>query len=258
MINSTVTTISPKRAEQILKLNKTNRPMNGRHVDFLANEILSGNWKLNGESIKIGKDTLIDGQHRLRAIIQSGRAIKTLLLTGVDNETFDTIDTGKLRSGGDVLSILGEKHVNNLSALLILIKRYYKQKNFSGRYKASNIEIEKLLQEYPDARDFAGISPRCTGLIPPRVIEFCHYVTSKIDNDESDKFIHGLCTGNSLTARNPILVLRNKIMQSRLGGAKYSADAMIGMILKTWNLVRDGKKISRLAFKPGELVPKAK
>lgn len=258
MINTTTVTISPSKAEKMLEMNINNRPVSERHVDFLAGEIKAGNWKLNGESIKVGRDRIIDGQHRLYAIIRANKAIKTLVSTGLADDVFDTVDTGRNRTGSDILALRGEGYVTALSAMLLLTRRYYKQKNFGERGKVSNVELEKLLEEFPECRDFAGVGPKCTGLIAPRVIEFCYYVFSKVDKDDADKFIEQVCTGNNLPNRHPILALRNKIITAKLSGNKFHVDATIHMMFKAWSMVRAGKRTSRIAYKPGDKLVRAK
>ena len=46
----------------------------------------------------------MNGYHRLSACIEAGVPFRTLLVTGVPHETWTTVDTGKVRSAGDVLS----------------------------------------------------------------------------------------------------------------------------------------------------------
>ncbi len=49
-----------------------------------ANAMKSGEWKYNGESIKVCTDgSLLDGQHRLEACIESGVTFDTLLVTNL-------------------------------------------------------------------------------------------------------------------------------------------------------------------------------
>lgn len=257
MINSTVTTITPKKAKDMLKMNEGNRPLNAAHVDFLAGEIKAGNWKVNGESIKVGKTKLIDGQHRLSAIIQAGKSIKTLVSTGIDEDVFDTVDTGRNRGHGDILALVGERYVNNLAALLALLHRYY-DNDFVRTKKISNTEMELLLQKYPDARESVALKHRATGLLSPRIIHFCHYVFSKKDKDMADKFISQLCTGVDLSARSPVYAFRNKVLSAKLSGTKFESDVLIIMLFKAWNMTRAGKSTTRMSIKKGDKIERAK
>lgn len=258
-VNTNMMTINPKKAKAYLELNTGNRPLNDRHVAFLAEQIKSGHWQFNGEAIKISKtDKLMDGQHRLSAIIKAGRGIKSLVITGLEDTIFDTLDTGKLRSHSDVFALMGEKHVTNLPALLSLLSRYYDKDWSSHKDRISNVGMEALLERYPDARDFAGKAIRSPGLLSPRTIEFCHYVFSKKNKEEANEFITKLCTGNDLPARSPISAIRNKIMDAALRGSKYNGEAQIVLVFKAWNAVRSGASMSRPRYKPGEKIERAK
>ena len=97
-LNAAVVTIGPDLARYYLAKNKKNRLFNAKHVHFLANEIRTGNWKLNGDTIVLNDERLIDGQHRLMAVLMADLPITTLLVTGVSSDVFDTIDIGKKRT----------------------------------------------------------------------------------------------------------------------------------------------------------------
>jgi hypothetical protein len=50
---------------------------------------------------------LVDGQHRLAAIIEADLPIEVTVFTDVGAGTFDVLDTGKRRNAADVLAIEG-------------------------------------------------------------------------------------------------------------------------------------------------------
>lgn len=251
-------TLTPKKAEKYLEMNTENRPLKQSHVDFLASEILNGNWKCNGESIKVGKTRLIDGQHRLHAVIAAGKSIKTTVMTGLDDDCFDTVDTGINRTGGDILSLQGEISAIMLAALLKTLGRYYDY-DWKKPPRLSNTELEKLLDRFPDARAVVTHSDlKAPGLIPPRVIHFCYYIFKRKNKEQALDFMTKLCHGNDLNARSPIMAVRNRIMDSKLKGTKYHPDLLIALIFKAWNLYRDGKTATRLAIKQGDPLEKAR
>ena len=83
-MNTTIETIGPAYAEILLKRNTQNRPMQPHHVTYLVREMESARWMENGEPIIIGEDGLIkDGQHRLQAIIRSGKSYKFVIVRDV-------------------------------------------------------------------------------------------------------------------------------------------------------------------------------
>lgn len=101
--------VTPEMATEILENNPKNRPIKRLHLSFLCAELREGRWKFNGDAIRIATDgTLIDGQHRLEAVKQTGVPINTLIITGLDPDVFDTIDSGARRSSGYVIVYVGQ------------------------------------------------------------------------------------------------------------------------------------------------------
>jgi hypothetical protein len=77
------------------------------HVDYLAGCISRGEWLLTHQGIAFAPDgRLLDGQHRLMAIVKSGLPVQIQVSMGVQPDTFDVIDTGSVkRSASDVLHV---------------------------------------------------------------------------------------------------------------------------------------------------------
>ena len=58
--------ITPDMAAQMLERNTMNRNISQLNVTRYANDMASGAWEQNGETIKIAEDgTILDGQHPL-------------------------------------------------------------------------------------------------------------------------------------------------------------------------------------------------
>ena len=69
-------TITPEKAKSILQNNNANRPLNENHILFLAREMLAEQWMATPDTIKIGHHgNLLDGQHRLSALVESGNRL---------------------------------------------------------------------------------------------------------------------------------------------------------------------------------------
>jgi hypothetical protein len=109
--------ITPEIARRYFEANGPNRHISDVKVDSYARDILAGRWKVNGESIKFSKaGRLLDGQHRLLAVIKSGRPVQMMVTYGLDDDTMDTIDRGRPRSIGDLLSINMHDRVKSMHA----------------------------------------------------------------------------------------------------------------------------------------------
>ena len=126
-IRSTVEKITPEVAAKILEDSKTiqNRNVSDHHVEWLTSQMRDGRWVLNGEAIIVDEDgQLLDGQHRLWAVVNSGITIESLVTRGVERKAFPTIDTGAARTSSNTLTMTGEKNTKVLAAALGLLHRY--------------------------------------------------------------------------------------------------------------------------------------
>ncbi len=110
MIQAKLEKITPAMAEEYLKHNTNNyRAISDRRIKTYAADMRNGCWQVNGEAIEFAEDgTLLNGQHRLKAIIESGATVPILVVRGVKNDT-DIYDCG----GGRTIQQWG--HAANLS-----------------------------------------------------------------------------------------------------------------------------------------------
>lgn len=95
--------ISPAKAKEWLQFNIGNRLVTKATVDFYAKQMAEGKWRLTGENIKFAKSgRLIDGQHRLLAVIKSGVTIENGIVRNLDEDIIYYIDQGRMRTPKDV------------------------------------------------------------------------------------------------------------------------------------------------------------
>lgn len=149
MIQHTVEKITPKLAEAYLELNTFNRQARLAHVARLANDMASGRWVMNGAPIVFNGDgTLLDGQHRLLAIVRAGVPVDMLVVRGVSKTAMATIDSNVSRTAADVLSIDGLKNTNRTAAAVRILLSL-KDGQYNSTKKRSNSEIYAFLQQHP-------------------------------------------------------------------------------------------------------------
>jgi hypothetical protein len=98
--------ITPAKAEELLRQNTRNRRLRKGLVDQYARDMSAGRWRKTHQGIAINCDgTILDGQHRLHAIIQSGVAVEMLVARGVPSSSQLEMDGGAVRTASDVLTI---------------------------------------------------------------------------------------------------------------------------------------------------------
>lgn len=246
-ITTTTVLVTPTMCTRWLNENINNRPLHNRHVAILARSMVRGDWKFNGESLKFDKSgNVLDGQHRMWACIESGISFRTLVIVNLPRETFNTIDTGIIRTPTDILSINGIVNVKTVVAALKHIGRYTTH-TMMNMMKFTNQEVEELLKQHPEIVDYSKQTRKklnvvrwCTGSI----VCTCWYLASRIHKEKADIFFESFLRGTNIPIDSPILVLRNKLIDVKSTHMqRLSATHKIQLIVMTWNLWRKGKTV---------------
>jgi hypothetical protein len=260
--------ITPKQAREWLEKNTMNRPFNQNNLEALKKEIYNNNYFVTGESIKIATDgTLLDGQHRLRAIVETGKAVKMFVIRDLSKEAFKYMDTGRPRQASDVLAIEGVKNSSSMAAIAKFIIGYQKDKTFNsavrgnankGRNRITNAEVSdfvnKNINSLVDSYEFGHGKGR--KLIQGKLVSSMHYVLKKIDQKQADVFIEQLVEGTGLQRGNPIHQLREIFVHDKRNTKKLPQRAKVHLIIRAWNLVRQNKTVTKLQYDKRDPFPK--
>lgn len=100
--------IGPELATTMLDANTRNRSVSTKIHEQYARAMESFGFPFIGNSILFGEEGLVlDGQHRLLAIVASGCTIGTLVVSGLPNSVQKFIDSGRKRTAADELKING-------------------------------------------------------------------------------------------------------------------------------------------------------
>lgn len=248
-----VVTVTPELAEEwIDNNNKRNRKIRAGVVERYAHDMENGNWVYNGEAIQFDtNNNLMNGQHRLKAIIRSGLAQPLLIVTGLDPAAHMTLDNGARRLPGDVLTISGYSEGRMLSAvanfLLTLealpsgaplrINRIRTTADLLAR-----IETDQYLQHVVQDIIPAMAPPKI--LMTRAVAAYCYYVLSKVDQAACDEFFEGLLTLADLPKGSPIIALHRRLT-SHTGEhipGQSGAFRSIAYVMHAWNAWRAGEE----------------
>ena len=102
-----VVLMTPEWARKILtQKNNMNRKIRKSKLMMYIRSIEAGEWKVTNQGIGIDSEgNLLDGQHRLAAIVKANKAVEILLGTDCDPDTFGVIDIGATRTAGDMLTL---------------------------------------------------------------------------------------------------------------------------------------------------------
>lgn len=268
--STTVETITPDIAAEYLANNTHNRKLKERHISTLAKAMTDGAWQFNGDSIRFDTNgTMIDGQHRCEAVIRSGVAIKTLVVRGLDSESFHTIDTNKTRSGADVLHIDGS--ICNTAVLAGALRLVIYSNELSpawigtttGRNKAiTNQDILDANSRHPGVTNSVistSTSDRkyCRRIMSPSVCAFAHYWLSNIDADDAETFFDWIEYCDGLSRSHPANLLRTKLSEISVLGSKNEKTRRLSLalIFRAWNAIREGEDLKQLKWSAASSFP---
>lgn len=255
LIRLAVETITPAMAREYLGANVGNRQCGRGIVAKYARAIARGEWKLNGETIKFAKSgKLLDGQHRLRAIVAANVAIRSCVVRGLPDDTFKTLDQGKTRSGGDCLYILKYRHPNALAAAGRALFCYEMEWTGAPRHfrGVSNDELLATIARHPGLID-AGHEfmkrPQYTSLIPNSIGMFTYYLAKRVNAGEARRFFLELSSARfeNPAPDYPPRVLRAMLVKTSKEIIKPNSTVKLAWVIEAWNAYINGKPLKRLS-----------
>lgn len=261
-------TVTPELAKRWLKTNVHNRKVSKQNLDFLVNQMKDGKWKFNGDTIVFDEDgNLLDGQHRLEAVVVSGRDVESNVTFGIERDTFHTIDTGKVRNSADVLSTQGYKNalVVAAAAKLVMSLESGVKGVASGGLKSTkfdNLDVLNFVKTRTDFADVVGEAHKIWQSMPSRFVSgriFCamYYMFYKKHTNQARAFMKSVALGVGIESDSPAFHLRNRLIKmhgDKLN--KFSVFHKTAIIAKAWNFARKDEKIGRLNFRRDENFPK--
>lgn len=264
-LKSRVELVTPALAREWLKLNTRNRPIRQAAVADLAKAIERGEWKVTHQGIGFDENgILVDGQHRLEAIVKANRPVEIMVTWGVPAEAFTVMDTGRKRNMGDVLALNNEANATHLAAALRGLYLYQLNPDASWSGHASVVSHDQLLltlEKNPKLRDSIphGMALARSIKITTTAGSLGHYLTSTIRPDvDQQPWLTGLITGANLSEGDPRLTLRNTMLNLASGKThRRREDSREHLLyyLKAWNAWLEGRKIKLLRRSPGEKIP---
>jgi hypothetical protein len=255
--------VTPTIAKQWLATNtENNRRVRQERVDFYAAEMLSGRWvESSGETIKFDRSgKLIDGQHRLAAIIKANKTMRMTVARNLDQSAFAVIDSGMARNGGDVLHIAGIPNANVLAAGIKvhhgLINGILDPDKSGVRMALSNrllMDIYSRESEYwqtwcrKSQRWYSGFSK----ITPHSFILGFSTVLDRMSKkrDKIDAFFDELCM--DMAFDGSVRLLRKRLIEDKMKrNEKLTPAYKTIYFIKVWNAYVSGKELKRISYDP--------
>lgn len=267
-INAKVVDLTPALAEQLLGRNTHNRNIRTAHVKKLAGAMKRGEWTFNGEALKVAEDgTILDGQHRILAVIEADVTVQVLIIENVPKEAQDTMDTGRARTLGDTLKLNGETDSPDLAAALRMLYAYEQTglPSVIGNVNPTIRECVELLDRHPGIREsvrYAGSKSKyhANKLIVKSQVAGLHYIFAVAQNEEdATRFFDLLGSGEGLIIGDPIHTLRERLLDdlhNKAGRAnRLGVKQKLAFIVRAYNGWLDGEHLTRLMWRAGGAHP---
>lgn len=268
-MKSQVESITPERASQLLEANTFNRPISTATVQVFADAMRRGEWKVTHQGIALNTEgVLVDGQHRLAAIVEAGIPVDLTVFTEVDPDTFDVLDIGKRRSAADALAIEGEKNTTQLASMLRIVWLYDNVSDGAwtgNRSRVSNSQVLQMLEKNPKIRDYVLVGEHLSNSmgINKSAGGAATYLVARANSARKiAPWLEGLIEGAGLAKNDPRLKLRNHMssLARRAAGEarrRYDPREHVSLYLTAFAAWGKDEPLTRLSYRPSEPVPAA-
>lgn len=262
-VKVTIERVTPEVAASWLALNHANRRERPNKVNQYAADMLSGMWKLTGDTIKLGGNgtdsVLIDGQNRLKAVLRSGITIETVVVRGLDYEgVMPRVDTGAGRTLADVLRLRGEKNTAFLASAVSLTWRQNERVITSSFGAVSHGRLLSFLLDHPEIRDSAAVGQRFKDSIVPlrsSSVAAADFFARRIDVGAIESFWSKVLSGENLTHRQPAYMLRKWAFNAARASRKPSWLVFAAVTNKAVIAELEGREIGVLKYSAGQDFP---
>lgn len=210
--------ISPEKAQQILNIQPRNRKIIRAKVAEYARTMLQGSWnETNPQGLIFNKKgELINGQHRLYAVIESGATVQFYCTFNADDAVKTLLDSGSSRRIDQTGQILGlDTNPVKIAIAKALIISPADTKISRPRLSAE--ETLRIYQDYSRGIDLAAVRTSSNSIgssISRAVVARAYYHTD--DPERLSHFLHVLDTGFPETAEDSCAIaLRNLHLASK-------------------------------------------
>ena len=244
-VKTKVVSVTPQKAKEWLEGNTNNRAINKRRVALYASDMQRGAWIVTHQGIAIDEDgNLIDGQHRLHAVLEANIAVPMMVTTGIprivhvnghhniDVHVMDVLDGGQPRGMGQRLQLgHGVPNANLVAAVVNVLQYICVGKRQANMSTHQVLEIRKVYADSLDAIFACGWNnaDRKAGLIG------CLVAFHAANPEKAIEFSRGFIDMTGLPPKSPIAALRRWLLNGhfeqnqngRLKLVKVTASACI-------------------------------
>lgn len=248
--------VTPETAERWLSGNTVNRKIRERRVQQYARDMAAGRWWPSNDAVAFSPDgELLNGQHRLNAVVRSGKTIVFLVVRNMPPESMTAMDQGAARSAGDALRFAGEHHTSTLAAVTKLCivytdGRIYKDNKIQA---VSHGEILDFLERHPNIRQSiteVGYTHRSIDA-PTSAVVAAHWIIAGVnDFPLATYYVHQLASRTNEPDGSAVLAVDSRLREVRRNRTSLPPRNFIYLLIKGWNYYARDQRIRTLTIAP--------
>lgn len=248
-MKASVEYITPEKAAEMLLENPNNRKLEPGRVTRFADQMMRGAWLQNGASIVMNGSTLLDGQHRLSALIEANVTLPMVVVREVPSASFSTIDTGKSRSFSDYLTIAKRPHAATLAAAvrqyLVLSAGLTPASAYSGTPAALTFdELYDAMQSTPQIAKSVEFVMSIPAKLPlrPAMLAALHARFTEFESGLADRYIMSIGAGTNLPDGSVEAAVYRRIINRDRGQVRVlKSNEKVYVVIRGWNALRAGE-----------------
>lgn len=248
--------VSPVQAAYWLEHNAAIRLLSELEIVKMARDMTNDRWRLTHQGLAFDPDGwLLDGQHRLNAIVRSGKTVRMAVTRNLTREAFDGMDIGRSRRTADLIKIRLSVHAAHELEVITRRALVWQAGTFMSRaLRPTQAEILAAVEgENADltlltAAEYAA-SWKSRPVLTNSIAGFAWWLFNGCSPDHCQEFMFQMETGVGLDKGDPAYTLRERLLRERQklkGKAHLKPEVPTALAIMAWNHYRRGTKITKL------------
>ncbi len=245
-------TVTPEQAKAWLgeSVNDANRHIRKKKVEQYARDMANGDWTESNDAISLDEDgKLLNGQHRLSAIVAHGKPVELLVARGLPRGSQLSMDSGVPRQFGDHLKMSGgmpnATSYASLSRQMFLLESDVHQ---SGQ--VSRAEQQGWLeQNADDAHSAVAASRAAYRYVDANVtaLAMAHILVSRVNGPAlADHYLAQLARPAGEPDGSAVFAVTSRFYTSRRTGQRLRVRQHLSLLVRGWNHWAVGNEVRML------------
>lgn len=261
----TIQEIGPVQAEAMLSnILPAQRKQRDGYIGRLAEEMKSGRWRLSNDAVLRICGKLGNGQHRLRAVVLSGKPQKFIVLETDDEELYKLVDCGLRRTVADSMQLT--TYAQDIAAMAAWVVRHDLGTLTPSTHKSSGKKaaftrgtvlqyIEQNLEVLQLQAAFCCTLQSTRRIVTASLAGAVLHLASRKQADarRAEDFIERLYTGQSIN--DAAYDMRERLIRDNASRAKLPKSYVFGLLIKSMRCHLKGTRLAVLKLVEGEQFP---